>query len=152
MELKWLEDVLSLSTTLSFSRAARERNITQSALSRRVKQLEDWLGSPLFDRSSYPIRLTEAGRTFLPRAQEIIRQVLAGLVRRIDAELQVPARLLHRPVDFVDGLLQLLVGSLRRGRGLRRLQQRRVERPKSEAAMSPLVVAFKALSLRLRCP
>ena len=32
MELKWLEDVLSLSTTLSFSRAARERNITQSAL------------------------------------------------------------------------------------------------------------------------
>lgn len=75
MELKWLEDVLSLSTTLSFSRAARERNITQSALSRRVKQLEDWLGSPLFDRSSYPIRLTEAGRTFLPRAQEILRQV-----------------------------------------------------------------------------
>ncbi|BCB18153.1 LysR family transcriptional regulator [Bosea sp. ANAM02] len=75
MELKWLEDVLSLSSTLSFSRAARERNITQSALSRRVKQLEDWLGSPLFDRSSYPIRLTEAGRTFLPRAQEILRQV-----------------------------------------------------------------------------
>lgn len=75
MELKWLEDVLSLSTTLSFSRAARERNVTQSALSRRVKQLEDWLGSPLFDRSSYPIRLTEAGRIFLPRAQEILRQV-----------------------------------------------------------------------------
>lgn len=75
MELKWLEDVLSLSTTLSFSRAARERNVTQSALSRRVKQLEDWLGSPLFDRSSYPIRLTEAGRTFLPRAQEILRQI-----------------------------------------------------------------------------
>lgn len=75
MELKWLEDVLSLSTTLSFSRAARERNVTQSALSRRVRHLEDWLGLPLFDRSSYPIRLTEAGETFLPRAQEIIRQV-----------------------------------------------------------------------------
>lgn len=75
MELKWLEDVLSLSTTLSFSRSARERNITQSALSRRVKQLEEWLGLPLFDRSSYPIRLTEAGRTFLPRAQEILKQV-----------------------------------------------------------------------------
>lgn len=75
MELKWLEDVLSLSTTLSFSRSARERNITQSALSRRVKQLEEWLGLPLFDRSSYPICLTEAGRTFLPRAQEILKQV-----------------------------------------------------------------------------
>lgn len=75
MELKWLEDLLSLSATLSFSRSARERNITQSALSRRVRQLEDWLGLPLFDRSSYPIRLTEAGRTFLPRAQDILRQV-----------------------------------------------------------------------------
>ncbi len=78
MELKWLEDVLSLSTTLSFSRAARERNVTQSALSRRVRQLEASLGSPLFDRSSYPIRLTEAGRTFLPRAQEIVRQIQAA--------------------------------------------------------------------------
>lgn len=75
MELKWLEDVLSLSTTFSFSRSARERNVTQSALSRRVKQLEEWLGLPLFDRTSYPIRLTEAGRTFLPRAQEILKQV-----------------------------------------------------------------------------
>lgn len=75
MELKLLEDVLSLSTTLSFSRSARERNVTQSALSRRVKQLEEWLGLPLFDRSSYPIRLTEAGRTFLPRAREILAQV-----------------------------------------------------------------------------
>jgi DNA-binding transcriptional LysR family regulator len=75
MELKWLEDILSLSTTLSFSRSAVERNITQSALSRRVKQLEESLGLPLFDRSSYPIRLTEAGRTFLPRAQDILRQV-----------------------------------------------------------------------------
>ena len=44
MELKWLEDALSLSATLSFSRAACERNITQSALSRRIRQLESWLG------------------------------------------------------------------------------------------------------------
>ena len=76
MELKWLEDVLSLSTTLSFSRAARERNVTQSALSRRVKQLEDWLGSPLFDRSSYPIRLTEAGKTWLDENRAAVDGVM----------------------------------------------------------------------------
>ncbi|MFJ5369592.1 LysR family transcriptional regulator [Bosea sp. CER48] len=75
MELKWLEDVLSLSATLSFSRSARERNITQPALSRRIRQLEDSLGAPLFDRASYPIRLTEEGKTFLPRAREILKLV-----------------------------------------------------------------------------
>jgi DNA-binding transcriptional LysR family regulator len=75
MELKWLEDVLSLSATRSFSRSAQERNVTQSALSRRIRQLEDWLGQPLFDRASYPIRLTAAGEIFLPRARDILQRV-----------------------------------------------------------------------------
>lgn len=75
MELKWLEDFVSLSTTLSFSRSARERNVTQSALSRRIRQLESWLGLSLFDRSSYPIGITEEGKIFLPRAREILKLV-----------------------------------------------------------------------------
>eukprot|EP01133_Synstelium_polycarpum_P030145 gene30145-37224_t len=62
MELKWLEDFLSLSQHYSFSRAANDRHITQSALSRRIKQLEDWVGMPLIDRSTNPIRLTAAGQ------------------------------------------------------------------------------------------
>lgn len=44
MELKWLEDFTALANTLSFSRAAEVRNVTQSAFSRRIKQLEMWLG------------------------------------------------------------------------------------------------------------
>ena len=47
MELKWLEDLLSLSRTRSFSRTATERFCTQSALSRRIKALELWVGVPL---------------------------------------------------------------------------------------------------------
>lgn len=88
MELKWLEDALSLSATLSFSRAACERNITQSALSRRIRQLESWLGQPLFDRTSYPIRLTPAGETFLPRAREILKRLHAARqeVRQLQGE------------------------------------------------------------------
>jgi DNA-binding transcriptional LysR family regulator len=72
MELKWIEDFLSLSASSSFSRSANERHITQSALSRRIKQLESWLDVPLFDRTTYPVRLTREGREFLPKAKEIL--------------------------------------------------------------------------------
>ncbi|WP_202905556.1 LysR family transcriptional regulator [Cypionkella psychrotolerans] len=40
MELKWLEDFVTLADCSSFSRAAEMRNITQPAFSRRIKQLE----------------------------------------------------------------------------------------------------------------
>lgn len=72
MELKWIEDFLSLSSTSSFSRAASERNITQSALSRRIRQLESWLGVQLFDRTSYPVRITPEGQAFLPCAHQTV--------------------------------------------------------------------------------
>ena len=40
MEIKWLEDFVTLADTSSFSRAAELRNVTQPAFSRRIKQLE----------------------------------------------------------------------------------------------------------------
>ncbi|MDR0254035.1 MAG: LysR family transcriptional regulator [Brucellaceae bacterium] len=72
MELKWLEDFLCLSQHLNFSRAANERHVTQSALSRRIRQLEAWVGVPLIDRTTYPIRLTLAGQSFLARAHDAV--------------------------------------------------------------------------------
>ncbi|MFD1328369.1 LysR family transcriptional regulator [Mycoplana ramosa] len=77
MELKWLEDFTTLAQTLSFSRAAEERNVTQSAFSRRIKQLEVWLGVTLVSRATFPAELTREGRTFLPVAQETIRNFYA---------------------------------------------------------------------------
>ena len=73
MELKWVEDFLSLARHRSFSRAAIERHVTQPALSRRIRALEHWVGAPLFDRSSFPITLTEFGMQFQPHAEEIVR-------------------------------------------------------------------------------
>lgn len=70
MEAKWLEDFLSVARTGSFSRSADERHVTQSAFSRRIKALEQWVGVPLIDRSSYPTRLTPAGERFRDAAQE----------------------------------------------------------------------------------
>ncbi|MBK0092678.1 LysR family transcriptional regulator [Erwinia sp. S59] len=72
MELKWFEDFLSVARCYSFTRAADERHITQSALSRRIRQLEEWLGVPLFDRKTYPVTLTPEGQTFLATASETV--------------------------------------------------------------------------------
>lgn len=72
VELKWLEDFVSLANTGSFSRSAEQRNVTQPAFSRRIKALEGWLGTELIDRSSYPTTLTAAGRTFRATAEETL--------------------------------------------------------------------------------
>lgn len=73
MELKWLEDFLSLVETRSFSRSAEARGVTQPAFSRRVRLLEVWLGAVLLDRSTYPITLTPEGRQFREAAEEVVR-------------------------------------------------------------------------------
>jgi DNA-binding transcriptional LysR family regulator len=73
MDIKWLEDFLSLAQTRNFSRSAQERNVTQSALSRRIRSLEAWVGADLVDRSTYPLILTPAGKLFSNSAIEAMR-------------------------------------------------------------------------------
>ena len=58
----------------SFSRAANKLYTSQPALSNMVKNLEEELGVPLFDRSSKPVRLTPAGQEYI-RAAEQIREI-----------------------------------------------------------------------------
>ncbi|MGY8524642.1 LysR substrate-binding domain-containing protein [Paracidovorax citrulli] len=70
MQLKWIEDLLVLERTRSFSRAAELRHITQSALSRRIRSLEDWAGAQLVDRNTYPLALTSAGIQFCEAASQ----------------------------------------------------------------------------------
>jgi DNA-binding transcriptional LysR family regulator len=83
MEIKWVEDFLSVVETLNFSRSARLRNVTQPAFGRRIRSLETWLGAELFDRSTYPCVLTPAGESFVPIAREMQNQsVQARLVLR----------------------------------------------------------------------
>ncbi|MDM7943608.1 MAG: LysR substrate-binding domain-containing protein [Hydrogenophaga sp.] len=73
METKWLEDFVSLAETRSFSRSAQLRHVTQPAFSRRIQSLEAWAGTDLVDRSSYPTRLTPAGRTLYDQALEMLQ-------------------------------------------------------------------------------
>lgn len=73
METKWLEDFVSLAETRSFSRSAQLRHVTQPAFSRRIQALEAWAGTDLVDRSSYPTRLTPAGRTLYDQSLEMLQ-------------------------------------------------------------------------------
>ncbi len=75
MDLNWLQDFECLARTLNFTRASDERNITQSAFSRRIKALENWVGLPLVNRATYPVQLTEAGKQFLPVALAAVSQL-----------------------------------------------------------------------------
>ncbi|NUA28509.1 LysR substrate-binding domain-containing protein [Cupriavidus basilensis] len=78
METKWLEDFLCLAETRSFSRAAADRHITQSAFSRRIMALEEWLGVSLVDRSVHPATLTTAGWLFRRLAADLLRDAYAA--------------------------------------------------------------------------
>ena len=49
--------------------------MTQPAFSRRIRALEEWLGTPLFDRSSQPARLTAAGEWFRDAAHDLLSHV-----------------------------------------------------------------------------
>lgn len=87
MNLSWLDDFLALADTLNFSRAAQDRHMTQPAFSRRIRALETWLGTALFDRSAQPVRLTETGMWFRDNAHDLLTRVarLPGDARRVAA-------------------------------------------------------------------
>jgi DNA-binding transcriptional LysR family regulator len=76
MDLRWLEDFLSLVDTRNFSRSAEIRFTTQPAFSRRIKSLEEWLGTSLFDRNTQPVGLTPAGFRFRGVAEEVLRRLV----------------------------------------------------------------------------
>lgn len=78
MEIRWLEDFLSLVDTRNFSRSAEARYTTQPAFSRRIKSLEEWIGATLFDRTAQPIRLTPSGERFRSIAEDVLRRLYQG--------------------------------------------------------------------------
>ncbi len=75
MEFHQLRYICAIAETGSFSRAAERCQIAQPSLSQQVLKLEEELGAKLFDRLGRSVRLTEAGRAFLPRARAILNQM-----------------------------------------------------------------------------
>jgi len=95
MELRHLRYFDAIAETLNFTRAAERLHVTQSTLSHQIRQLEDELGTPLFDRGGKQVRMTEAG--------EILRSHMTPALEQIDLGLQA----LRAPAEAVTGSIRL---------------------------------------------
>lgn len=78
MKIRQLEYFNAIVRRGTFSGAAVELGVTQSALSQAISALEDAVGAPLFDRTPQGVRLTVAGREFEGPAREALEAVARG--------------------------------------------------------------------------
>lgn len=95
MELRHLRYFDAVAETLNFTRAAERLHVTQSTLSHQIRQLEEELGAPLFDRSGKHVRMTEAG--------EVLRSHMAPVLGQIDRGLQA----MRAPAEAVTDSIRL---------------------------------------------
>src|SRR5215475_6312356 len=79
MELRHLRYFEALAETLNFTRAAERVHVTQSTLSHQIRQLEEEIGQPLFDRIGKKVVTTEAGELFLAFATRALKEVDHGI-------------------------------------------------------------------------
>lgn len=79
MELRHLRYFLKIAATSSFTQAASALNITQPTLSHQIKQLEQEIGTPLFDRAGRTVQLTAQGTVFKTYAEGALREIEQGL-------------------------------------------------------------------------
>lgn len=75
MELRHLETFVQVAKQQSFSKAAKCLGYSQAAITIQIQQLEETLGSPLFERFHKRIALTQKGELFLIHAMEILQAV-----------------------------------------------------------------------------
>src|SRR5260370_12765398 len=62
----------------NFTRAAAELHVSQPALSQRIRQLEEMLGTQLLDRTGRTVRPTDAGQAYIEHAPRALRDFEAG--------------------------------------------------------------------------
>ncbi|MBS4200795.1 LysR family transcriptional regulator [Bacillus sp. FJAT-49732] len=79
MDMKWLKTFIIAAKYENFRKTSEELFLTQPAVTKHIKRLEENLNSQLFDRVGKNIALTPAGHYFLPYAKEMIAAYERGL-------------------------------------------------------------------------
>ena len=81
MNLNQLRYFVSVAENGSFTKAAMNQYISQTAITQQIHALEENVGAKLFDRNSRPVSLTPAGKAFLKEAREILGRMDVALAR-----------------------------------------------------------------------
>ncbi|WP_321914409.1 DNA-binding transcriptional regulator HcaR [Paraburkholderia sp. J11-2] len=81
MELRHLRYFIAVADELSFTRAAQRLHTAQPSLSQQIRNLEDEVGTPLFERTRRKVELTDAGKVFLAEARLVVAQADRAVVR-----------------------------------------------------------------------
>lgn len=87
MNINQLQYFISAAESHSFTKAAAQHYISQTAVTQQIHALEETLGVALFDRKSRPISLTSAGQTFLQDAKAILERFNQAVDRVQEASI-----------------------------------------------------------------
>lgn len=109
-DLDQIASFLAVAEELSFRRAAERLGLDQSAVSRRVKDLENRLGFQLLFRTTHSVRLTDAGRTFYDANSQLMGQISGSVdaARRIAQGREGVLRLAYMTFAAMDLLPRAL--------------------------------------------
>ncbi|MBO6892624.1 MAG: LysR family transcriptional regulator [Roseibium sp.] len=98
-----------------FARAAEELNITQSALSRRIKKLEEELGARLLDRTTRRVSVSLVGQEFLPEAVRMVEEFNQSLSDMRDlVQIRTGTVAMSSNMTVADTLLPEILASFKR--------------------------------------
>src|SRR5437016_260439 len=75
-----VQGFIAIADHSSFQKAAAALHITQTALSRRLQNIESFLGVKLIERTTRSVSLTGVGRDFLPQARRLLAELSTALV------------------------------------------------------------------------
>jgi len=97
--LTWLRAFEASARTLNFTHAATELHITQAAVSKHVKSLEQHLRQPLFIRRPRGLELTKTGAAYLPKVQDAMERLAIG-TREVFGQRRTSALTVRCAVSF----------------------------------------------------